>query len=456
MPIQPVVRRVTSIPRRVSGGAVAPATGSIRLAGEHFAAATLYLLAGSVGLVWIAPELAAGNYLSPHVAGVTHLFTLGWLTTTIFGALYQLLPMALGAPIRWPRLGHVSFWTFAPGAGLLACGVAASSKMLHHAGIGLVGIGVIIAVTNIGATLLRARARDVTWAAIAIAITYLSSTLVLGIALLHNMHTAFMAGARVRVLATHLHVAIVGWALIMIVAVAHRLLPMFLLAHGADSRWTRRALVLLAAGIPLLAIGINAQIPFASWGAVVLLEAGLGCFIYQATSIYRARVRKGIEVGMHFAAAGLGFPFVAALIGPTVLWLGPSAMRLATAYVLLGLLGGIVLFVVGFFYKIVPLLAWVGRYGGKGSSPGAPTIAQMFSSRVAESQLVAMASALVVLFLAILSSSATAAYAGAGLFLAGALLFVSQIGRVALGGRFTRLNSGSVTNEYVTVQDEMS
>ena len=43
----------------------------------------LYLVAGAVGLVWIAPELAIGAYPSPHVAGVTHLFTLGWLTTTI-------------------------------------------------------------------------------------------------------------------------------------------------------------------------------------------------------------------------------------------------------------------------------------------------------------------------------------------------------------------------------------
>ena len=139
---QPAVHRVTSMPAGVTAGAVSPSTGSIRLAGEHFAAAMIYLLAGAVGLVWIAPELAAGNYLSPHVAGVTHLFTLGWLTMTIFGALYQLLPVALGAPIRWRTMGHVSFWAFAPGAGLFACGVAESSTMLHHAGVGLVAVGV--------------------------------------------------------------------------------------------------------------------------------------------------------------------------------------------------------------------------------------------------------------------------------------------------------------------------
>ncbi|HEY4131499.1 MAG TPA: hypothetical protein VGM50_12850 [Gemmatimonadaceae bacterium] len=425
--------RVTSMPVGAAGGAISTATRSIRLASEHFAAATLYLIAGSVGLVWIAPDLAAGNYLSPRVAGVTHLFTLGWLTMTIFGALYQLLPVALGAPIRWRMLGHASFWTFAPGAGIFACGVAESSTTLHHVGIGLVAIGVILAVINIAATLPRARLRDVTWAAIAIAITYLSSTLVLGIVLLHNIHTGFIAAARVHVLATHIHVAIVGWALIMIVGVAHRLLPMFLLAHGVSARWTTRAVVLLASGLPLLVLGINAQISAASWIAVLLMEAGLACFIYQAVTFFRGRVRKRIDVGMRFAAAGVAFLVAAALLGPIVLWRGPSATRLATVYVLLGLVGGIVVFVSGFFYKIVPLLAWTARYSGTRRTGGAPTVAQLFSARVAEIQLGVMVSALVILSGAILIGSAIGAYAGAGLFVLGVLLFASQIGQVALG-----------------------
>ncbi|HET7614163.1 MAG TPA: hypothetical protein VFK26_09585 [Gemmatimonadaceae bacterium] len=423
------------MPPGVAGGGVSPATGSIRLAGEHFTAATLYLLAGSVGLVWIAPELARGNYLAPHVAGVTHLFTLGWLTMTIFGALYQLLPVALGAPIRWPMLGHVSFCTFAPGAGLFACGVADNYTMVHHVGIGLVAIGIVLTVTNVALTLPRARARDVTWAAIAIAITYLSSTLVLGVVLLHNLHTGFIAAERVAVLATHLHVAIVGWALIMMVGVAHRLLPMFLLAHGGDSRWTRRTLTVLAAGVPLLAVGLNLHLAAVSWAAVVLMECGVACFLYQAIEFYRIRVRKRIDIGMRFAAAGLGFLAAAGVLGPFVLWHGTAAPRLATAYVAVGLLGGIVVFVIGFFYKIVPLLAWVGRYRGKASVVGTPTIAQMFSARVAEAQLAIMATALTVLLAGILSGSAAVTYPGAILFLIGILLFLSQIGRVALGGR---------------------
>ena len=421
---------MSPMPNNAAAG-VSPTTASLRLAGEHFAAATLYLLAGAIGLVWVAPELAAGNYLSPHVAGVTHLFTLGWLTTTIFGALYQLLPVALGASLRWPRLGHASFWTFAPGAGLFACGVAESSTPLHHAGIALVTIGIVLTVTNFAAALPRARNRDVTWAAIALAITFLCSTLVLGVVLLYNVQTGFIAAARVRVLATHLHVAIVGWAFVMIVGVSHRLLPMFLLAHGTRAPWTKRALVLLTAGISLLALGINASFPPVTWLALVLLELGLGCFLYQANSFYRARVRKQVDVGMRFAAAALAFMTAAAVVGPVVLWRGPAATHLATAYVLLALLGGIVLYVVGFFYKIVPLLAWTARYAARMSISRVPTVAEMYSLRIAEAQLALMPTAIAALAVGILFGLPAMTYAGSGLFLIGVLLFVGQTVRVA-------------------------
>jgi hypothetical protein len=249
------------------------------------------------------------------------------------------------------------------------------------------------------------------------------------------VHTGFIAAARLRVLATHLHVALVGWALVMMVGVAHRLLPMFLLAHGADARWTPRALALLAGGVGLLAVGINTGIPAASWVAVTMMELGLACFVYQAALFFRARVRKRVDVGMRFAGAGMAFLVIAALLGPSVLWRGVGSGRLAVVYVFLGLVAGIILFVCGFFYKIVPLLAWTSRYGGRGSAPGTPTVAQMFSARVAGVQLGVMAGAVLLLSAAILAGSAAAAYVGAGAFAIGVLLFASQIARVAFGNR---------------------
>ncbi len=405
------------------------------LAGEHFAAAIFYLVAGAVGLVWIAPDLAIGAYPSPHVAGVTHLFTLGWLTTTIFGALYQLLPVALGAPLRSVRLGHASFAAFAPGAGFFACGVATSSTPLHHTGIALLGIGIVLTVGNIGSALPRSKSRDVTWAAVAIALTFLASTLVLGIVLLHNLHTGFLAGSRIRVLAIHLHVALVGWALVMMVGVSHRLLPMFLLAHGADKRFTRLSLGLLTAGVLTLSSGLALRLDALAWAGTALLVAGVGCFLRQAYSFYAVRVRRKTEVGMRFAFTAMAFLAAAALLGPFVLAFGLAHPRLGTAYVVLGLLGGIVMYVAGFFYKIVPLLAWTVRYRDRMGTGTAPTVAEMFSSPIAHLQLALMALGVTLLTAGIGAASVHVTRCGAALFLAGVLVFVSQIARIAFGGR---------------------
>ena len=406
---------------------------SVRLPGQHFAAAMLYLVAGAVGLVWIAPELAIGAYPSPRVAGITHLFTLGWLTTTIFGALYQLLPVALGAPLRSVRVAHASFWSFAPGAGLFAAGVATSAPALHHAGIALVTVGIVLAVGNLALSLPRAPARDETWWAVAAALAFLASTLVLGVVLLHNLHTGFLAEARLRMLAVHLHVALVGWALMMMVGVSHRLLPMFLLSHGGDTRWTRRSLGLLAGGVALLPVGLTLRQPAATWAAAALLLAGVGCFVRQALAFYHARVRRQIDVGMRYAGIALGFLVVSALLGVAVLAAGVAHPRLATAYVVVGLLGGIILYVVGFFYKIVPLLAWTVRYRDRMGTGTAPTVAQTFSARVAHVQLGLMALGVTLIAAGVAAASVHVTRCGAALFLAGVILFVTQIVRVAAG-----------------------
>ena len=422
-----------SAPPAIGAGMAMPSTGSIPIAAQHFAAALLFLLAGGIGLVWVAPELAAGLYASPHVAGVTHLFTLGWLTTTIFGALHQLLPVALGAPVRSPRVGHVAFWTFVPGAALFAAGVASSVTALHHAGIALVAVGIVLAVGNVAASLPRARSRDVVWGAVAIAIGFLSSTLVLGVVLLHNLHTGFLAEARLRVLAVHLHVAIVGWALVMIVGVSHRLLPMFLLAHGAGTAWTRRALALLATGVIALAIGIPTQSALTTWLGVALLEGGVAAFVWQAAAFYRARVRKKIDVGMRFVGTGILFLIVAALLGPALLVAGPMHARLATDYVLVGLLGGVVTYVVGHFYKIVPMLAWNVRYRDRMGRETVPTIAETFSAGVAHVQLAVMTLGVVVMALGTALGHGHCVRVGALLWTLGVVLFASQIARTAFG-----------------------
>ena len=410
---------------------------SLRLPGEYFAAALLFLSVGAIGLIWIAPELSAGLYLSPHVAGVTHCFTLGWLSMTIFGALYQLLPVALGVSIHSERAGHASFWTFAPGVALFASGVAFSSLMLRYIGIVLISVGVLCLVINVGLSLRRVAKRDVIWAAVTIALSFLTLTLVLGALLAENLHASFLGDWRVRVLAVHLHIALLGWVLMMIVGISHRLLPMFLLAHNTDTRWTRRALTGLAAGVLVLSCGltVNHRLPYVTlpWVGLLLVESGIACFLTQAVLFFKARKRPRLDAGLRHAATALIFLAATAALAPLVLISGVEHRNLDTAYVLLGVLGGLSLYVIGQFYKVVPFLAWMARFRDDMGKKRVPTVAQLYSSRIAHTDLALLVAGILGIAIAVMTGIEPLARFAAILFAIGVALFVSQIIRVAFG-----------------------
>lgn len=429
-------------------------TPSLRLPGEHFAAALFFLCAGSIGLVWIAPDLAAGLYLSPRVAGVTHCFTLGWLTMTIFGAMYQLLPVALGVSIRSELAGHVSFAAFAPGVTLFASGVAFSSVMLRYVGIAFIAAGVGCIVVNVALSLRRVAARDVIWSAIVIALSFLTITFAMGSVLAQNLHTGFLGNWRVTVLATHLHVALLGWVLMMMVGISHRLLPMFLLAHGADTRWTARALALLASGVVVLGLGIvagNSMTPnVVVWAGIVLVECGIICFLTQAWLFFKARKRPRLDAGLRHAAVALLFLAVAAAVAPVVRIMGIGYRHLDTAYVLVGMLGGLTMYVIGQFYKIVPFLTWMARFREDMGRKRVPTVAQMYSPVLANVNLVLFALAVVTMATGAIAGISMVVRLGAIAFLAGAILLVSQMIRVTYGTSFG--NAEGATGQPATVK----
>ena len=181
------------------------------------------------------------------------------------------------------------------------------------------------------------------------------------------------------------------------------------------------------------ALGLARNQPAAAWAGTLLLVAGVGCFLRQAYAFYRARVRRKIDVGMRFAGTALAFLGAAALLGPAVLATGAAHPRLGTAYVVLGLLGGIVLYVIGFFYKIVPLLAWTVRFRGRMGKEAVPTVAQLYSSRLAHLQLGLMAGGVAGLTAGIGAGAGQVTRCGAVLFLGGVLVFLAQLGRISAG-----------------------
>lgn len=405
-----------------SGSAAAAPPAS--LPGLHFAAALVFLLAGAAALPAVAPRLAAGAFLMPGVVATTHLFTLGWITTSIMGALYQFLPVATGEPIRWQRLAYATLPLHATGLAAFAAGLARGQHALMLSGAAVMSFGVLVFVVNLAATLQRARRRDVTWWALACAALYLGVTLVLGVALTGNLRWGYMGAGRLASIGVHLHVALAGWVLLTMIGVAHRLLPMFLLSHGASDRWARAAVALVAGGAGVLTLLHHAPRLLGHWLPAALIGMGCAAFLLQAREYFVHRRRRVLDAGMRLAAAALVLLAGAMVLALPVL--AGASLRLGVAYVMTALLA-ITLFVAAHYYRIVPFLVWYHRFGPLAGRRPVPLVSELFSQRAAGAAAALLAAGAVVLAGSVALGWPAVAAGGALLFTCGALVVCTQM-----------------------------
>src|SRR5690606_36460748 len=101
------------------------------------------------------------------------LFVLGWIVMSIFGALCQLLPVAVGRSLRWPWAAHLSFAAQAAGVALFVAGFLVPSRPLLLTGAGCLSLAFSVFALNVAVTLATAPERSLTWWALAAAMIFL-------------------------------------------------------------------------------------------------------------------------------------------------------------------------------------------------------------------------------------------------------------------------------------------
>jgi hypothetical protein len=248
----------------------------------------------------------------------------------------------------------------------------------------------------------------------------------LGLLLAGNLRWGYLGGSRFLALGVHLHVAVFGWVLLVIVGIAHRLLPMFLLSHGAPELPGRAAAALLAAGTLLLLIMHHALTPGVVWTTAALLGAGLLAFLTQAALFFRHKRKPALDPGLRLVAVALGLLALALGLAPAFLARGLAAPRLATAYVL-ALLLGLSLFVAGHYYKIIPFLVWFHRFGPLVGKQPVPRVADLYAARPGNTAVGLLGSGALGMIAATLLDAGWAARPAALLFGAGVVTVAMQM-----------------------------
>lgn len=420
--------RPPGAPLPVAPGAAEPPP--FRLPGEHFAAALLWLGAGAAGLLLVAPDLARGNLFAPRVLATTHAFTLGVITTSIFGALYQLFPVTMGATVRSVRAAHATFWTLQVGIVLLVAGFWLGQGWCEAAGWLAIAAAVGAFASNLVSQRRRATQGRVIGRYVAGAHAALGTAMLVAFARIGET-LGWWHVDRLAVIASHYHLAALGFASLTVVGVGSRMLPMFLVAHGYPEWPLRWIGPVGGTGMAVFATGQLVGVPPLTWIGALLMAAGVLLHLYLVRGYFRARTRRRLDPGLAHVAAAFCWLALATACGLTLL-ASPGGFnpREWAAYGLAGLLGWLVLMIVGVYHRILPFLTWLHLFGPRVGEPDLPTVADLTRPRWGWVSLGCLVSGLAVLVPSVALGAGTAARVGALGFAGGVGLVLAQAARV--------------------------
>ena len=404
------------------------------------AAASLAQVAGAAALVAAAPDLARGLYYGPAQIGAVHLVGLAFLTVAIAGSLLQLVPVLLRRRLGGTVRSAVSGAALTAGAWSLALGLWSGREAAVGAGGALLVAGGAILVADlllaaVGAA--RGGTLGPSGAGVIASALWFAVVLSMGALMAADRVHPFLEVDRIRLIAAHAAVAVIGWIGGTIVAMALRLAPMFALSHGYRRGTGVAALVAWHGAVAPIALGLGLGIaPLAAAGGLLLLVA-CGLALAFALDVARHRRRRPeaplvhLVIGLASAAVATGLMLAA--------WAGAGdPYRAAVPAAILALVGLGAGVTSGHLFKVVPMLVWTGRFARLAGTPGAPRLSDLYPAPLAAAEQGAFAAGLVLLSAGAGLGWALAARAGALLLLLAALAVAGAVGACVLRPGATR------------------
>jgi hypothetical protein len=264
---------------------------------------------------------------------------------------------------------------------------------------------------------------------VALALAGFALTLVLGLALTVNRLWPFLPPATFPLVHAHFHLALLGWVLPMVIGVAARVYPMFLLAREPGGWPGRVQLAGLAFGVPAVVIGILASRWVLAAGALAVSAAVLGHGLWILGMLRTAR-RPRLDWGLRLVLVGALFLAPTVVLGLGLALEVVSGPRLGLAYAVLALGGWASLTIAGMMLKIVPFLVWYRAYSSYVGRAPVPTLAQLSWPAAEVVAFVLLSTGMAGLALAVIAGEVWAIRAAGAIVAVGALAFAATLARV--------------------------
>lgn len=387
-------------------------------------------LAAAAAWMALEPSLVGLPHLHPRVVALVHLWLPGFLLSVCIGALYQLMPVVLGAPLATRAS---TLWThFAlhtVGSVLLV--VAFTQSRFEWVGVGglLIALGVGVLFASVLRTFRVATRRDAPAWCFPLATGWLALTVLFGIALAINRRWPWLPLSAADLLRAHAHLGLAGFFLTLLQGTTFQLVPMFTMGTLRRPRMIWTGLLATQAGLLVLTPGLAWNLPMLTRGGALILAIGVGCSALALHATFATRRRKVLEPGLQAFVLGSVVLALATLMGVALAFLPtghPWARPGIAAYGLVLIPGALSLVVLGMLCKIIPFLVWMRAYGPKVGKQPVPLATALASRRLEQAWLLLHLAGLALLVAGALRGTAPVVLAGALALLAGTGLFLAN------------------------------
>ncbi|MBE9560342.1 MAG: hypothetical protein IMF15_06100 [Proteobacteria bacterium] len=330
--------------------------------------APLFGLLAALVLLWHGPEIITHRW-TPEILAVIHFLTLGFLAMSMLGAMMQLIPVLMGIiipqPVLFSSVIHTPLFL-----GTLSLGMAwlLQIDQLFIVASALLGFSFYIFIAVAIERLLRSANRHATRSMMLMALLALLITVSLGIylALGYGGQTETFSHSLTDF---HLSWGLLGWVLILIIAVAYQVIPMFQITSeypAMHRRWIGWIILIAVSGLSVEAImSMDAIRPLAGMiepsTITAISSAILACclLIFATTTLWilHKRLRQLPDTTMKFWQLAMS-----SLILMTSLWALSTLFDKELPVFLLPVLmihGFAMTTINGMMYKILPFIIWL-------------------------------------------------------------------------------------------------
>lgn len=358
----------------------------------HYITASLFFLVICC-LLLVAHQSFIGHYFHPKLLAITHITTLGWVSMVIIGTLYQLAPVISNSKLFSLKLAQISYLLLLIGTIVLAyCfWMFNIGSLLQIASI-ILFTGISLFVVNIYLTANKTEEKNIESDFLVSSIIWFWMTAFLGVLLAFNFRYAFLPKEHLYFLKIHAHIGLIGWFLCLIIGIASKLVPMFLISGKLNQKRLNYTYYLLNIGLLGFCIdglffnGIKRIVIY-----IIPIIVSLTLFLMYIKEAYINRLKKKIDIGLKHT-----FISFILIIIPVIIWvilktgliseeLLKSQLSIALTFSIL--FGFISLLILGQTFKNLAFISWLKNYQNYSGKSTIPLPKDLYSESAANIQL---------------------------------------------------------------------